>query len=122
MFCVEAIWHDEAAVELDPELGERAAYPLVGELHLPTEERALQRGEFAIFADGVPGKLRGRTGARALLLGGRARDWDLHMHWNFVASSPERILAARQRWADGEFPRVVGDDDAPVPDPAGRPR
>jgi hypothetical protein len=31
------------------------------------------------------------------------------MNWNFVASTPELIEQARQRWATGDWPQVAGE-------------
>lgn len=56
-----------------------------------------------------------KTGCRVMLLGGlpvgRRYIW-----WNFVASSKERIEAAKSDWAAGKFPQIDGEDDAlPLP-------
>ncbi|BDW97836.1 hypothetical protein MACH10_35210 [Thalassospira tepidiphila] len=57
-----------------------------------------------------------KTGCRVMLLGGlpvgRRYIW-----WNFVASSKERIEAAKADWAAGKFPQIDGEDDAlPLPE------
>lgn len=57
-----------------------------------------------------------KTGCRVMLLGGlpvgRRYIW-----WNFVASTKERIEAAKADWAAGTFPQIDGEDDAlPLPE------
>ncbi|GAA0609193.1 pirin family protein [Thalassospira tepidiphila] len=57
-----------------------------------------------------------KTDCRVMLLGGlpvgRRYIW-----WNFVASTKERIEAAKADWAAGKFPRIDGEDDAlPLPE------
>lgn len=57
-----------------------------------------------------------KTGCRVMLLGGlpvgRRYIW-----WNFVASTKERIEAAKADWAAGKFPQIDGEDDAlPLPE------
>lgn len=57
-----------------------------------------------------------KTDCRVMLLGGlpvgRRYIW-----WNFVASSKERIEAAKSDWAAGKFPQIDGEDDAlPLPE------
>ena len=116
LFCVDALWQAHGELELDPALGERAAYPLVGEFECDGE--TVGRGQLALFEDGRPARLRAERGARVLLLGGRRREAPLHMHWNYVASDPARIADAKRRWASGGFPPVVGDEDTPEPDPS----
>jgi len=41
-----------------------------------------------------------------------------YIEWNFVSSRKERIEQAKQRWRDGEFPKIPGDDKdfMPLPD------
>ena len=57
-----------------------------------------------------------KTDCRVMLLGGlpvgRRYIW-----WNFVASSKERIEAAKADWGAGKFPQIDGEDDAlPLPE------
>jgi len=45
----------------------------------------------------------GPAGARLILLGGETLEGPRHIWWNFVASSKEKIEAAKQAWADGDW-------------------
>ena len=40
-----------------------------------------------------------------------------HIEWNFVASSQERIEAAKHRWRRRQFPTIPGDDEERIPLP-----
>ncbi|MFK7889262.1 MAG: pirin-like C-terminal cupin domain-containing protein, partial [Granulosicoccus sp.] len=43
------------------------------------------------------------AGARLVLLGGETLNGPRYIWWNFVASSQEKIEAAKQAWADGDW-------------------
>jgi len=52
-----------------------------------------------------------------MLLGGPPLDGERLLWWNFVASTPERIRDAQQRWADQKFDRVPGETEfIPLPE------
>jgi redox-sensitive bicupin YhaK (pirin superfamily) len=52
-----------------------------------------------------------------LWLGGDPLDGERHIWWNLVASRPELIEAAKEKWRKGEFEMVIGDDEfIPLPE------
>jgi redox-sensitive bicupin YhaK (pirin superfamily) len=55
--------------------------------------------------------------ARAVVIGGQALG-HRHLQWNFVASRRERLLQAREDWAQQRFPLVPGDEDEFIPLPS----
>jgi redox-sensitive bicupin YhaK (pirin superfamily) len=56
------------------------------------------------------------SGARVLLLGGEPLVGERFIHWNFVASSRDKIKAAGERWTSGGFAMVPGEVDwIPLP-------
>lgn len=64
----------------------------------------------------------GEQGARLMILGGATLGGPRHIWWNFVASSRERIEAAKSAWAAGDwgqgmFDLPAGDRDEFVPMP-----
>ncbi len=64
----------------------------------------------------------GPRGARLMALGGETLNGPRHIWWNFVASSRDRIEAAKAAWAagnwdDGPFSLPVGDEDEYIPLP-----
>jgi redox-sensitive bicupin YhaK (pirin superfamily) len=65
----------------------------------------------------------GAAGARIMLLGGATMDGPRHIWWNFVASSQDRINAAKEAWragdwANGRFRLAPADDKEFIPAPA----
>jgi redox-sensitive bicupin YhaK (pirin superfamily) len=64
----------------------------------------------------------GEAGARLMLLGGETMGGPRHIWWNFVASSRDRIDAAKEAWragdwAHGRFKLPPGDDQEHIPLP-----
>lgn len=54
--------------------------------------------------------------ARLMLAGGAPLDGPRYIEWNFVASSRERIEAAKSDWREHRFAAVPGDDERiPLP-------
>lgn len=104
-----------ATLTLPPEHEERGIYlvqgdALVSEVLLP--ERSL-----AILPGGKPIEIKAKTQSRLMLLGGEKMDGPRHISWNFVASSKERLEAARQRWREQKFPPIPGETEfIPLPD------
>ena len=63
-----------------------------------------EQGQMMVFRPGDRMSLRaGPRGARVLLLGGATLDGPRHIWWNFVASSRERIDAAKEAWRAGDW-------------------
>jgi hypothetical protein len=56
------------------------------------------------------------VGSRYLIIGGEPLDGPRTIWWNFVASSHERIEAAKERWREQHFGKVPGDAEyIPLP-------
>jgi redox-sensitive bicupin YhaK (pirin superfamily) len=51
----------------------------------------------------------GPTGARLVLLGGATLGGPRYLWWNFVASSQEKIDAAKEEWRKGDWGRGLFD-------------
>jgi hypothetical protein len=57
-----------------------------------------------VFRPGDRISLRaGGGGARVMVLGGATLDGPRHIWWNFVASSQDRIDAAKEAWRAGDW-------------------
>ncbi len=96
------------------------------------DERAIMLTEGAASLDGVPLELfslyllapgtapilKADSAARALLLGGQAFATPRHVWWNFVSSSRDRIVQAKDDWTARRFPLVPGDEEEWIPIPA----
>ncbi|MCP4638255.1 MAG: pirin family protein, partial [Methyloversatilis sp.] len=82
-----------------------------------------QAGQMMVFRPGDAITVAaGDRGARLMALGGATLNGPRHIWWNFVASSRERIEAAKQewreaRWGQGRFDLPPGDRDEHIPLP-----
>lgn len=100
---------------------DRGAYVVEGAAFLGSD--AYEAGRMMVFRPGDTVELTaGPQGARLMLLGGETLDGPRYLWWNFVASSPERIEAAKQAWAEGDgehgrFTLPPGDTEEFIPLP-----
>jgi hypothetical protein len=114
MFYVDAQLDAGAAMPLPDEHEDRGAYVVSGAIEVAGQRHAA--GAMLVFRGGVPLSLKaGEAGARVMLLGGERFASPRHIWWNFVASSRERIEAAKAAWREtdwqhGRF-RLPPDDD-----------
>src|SRR3546814_3848446 len=72
---------------------------------------ALRPMTLYVLRPGLRATLRSVDGARVMLCGGEAFATPRHVWWNFVSSSKDRIMAARDDWKAGRFARIPGDAD-----------
>ena len=64
-----------------------------------------------------PVRVAAPTGAMIMLVGGAKPDGERVIWWNFVASSRERIEAAKGKWRAQQYGKVPGDDEfIPLPE------
>ncbi len=108
------------AIPIDAEADERALYLVEGDATLDGE--ALLPRTLHVLRPGMAATLRSAQGARIMLCGGEAFATPRHVWWNFVSSSPERLMQARADWEAMRFPLIPGDDEEFIPIPQGRPR
>ena len=102
-----------AALTVPLEHTERALYVVSGAVECGST--TLVAGQMGILAP-VEVALRAVGPTRLMLLGGERFPTARHLFWNFVASSPERIEAAKLRWKDRQFPVVPGESEfIPLP-------
>ncbi|MDT8855897.1 pirin family protein [Paracoccaceae bacterium Fryx2] len=121
MFYADAILAPHAAIPLPDGQEDRGAYILTGEISVAGD--TFGAGRMLVFRPGDRLSLRaGPQGARLMLLGGATMEGPRHIWWNFVASSKERIEAAKEAWragdwAHGRFRLPPGDDADFIPAP-----
>ena len=99
-----------ASLEIPDEHTELAVYVVAGSVDVAgvTTGVTLAVGQMGILTPRAILKTAATAGAaRLMLLGGATFDTPRHLFWNFVASSPQRIEAAKTRWRQQQF--------APVP-------
>ncbi len=121
MFYADARLDAGAAIPLPDDHEDRGVYVLSGAVTVAGQ--SFDAGRMLVFRPGDRMSLRaGAAGARVLMLGGDTMDGPRHIWWNFVASSQERIDAAREAWragdwAHGRFRLPQGDDAEYIPAP-----
>jgi redox-sensitive bicupin YhaK (pirin superfamily) len=114
LFYLEADFANGARLELPVELGQRSAYVIAGAVRVDGNEYA--EGQMLVFDDLSAVEVEAMVPSKLMLLGGEPLTGDRFVWWNFVASSEDRIEAAKERWASKQFPEVPGDADyMPMP-------
>jgi hypothetical protein len=92
-----------ASLPIPVEHTERAVYVVEGSVVI--DDATLAAGSMGILGP-VTATAWSPAGAKLMLLGGERFPTPRHLYWNFVASSQERIEAAKERWRRQEFPAV----------------
>ncbi len=120
-FYADAELAPHARLPLPDNHEDRGIYILQGSLTQGGQD--YPAGQMLVFPPGDKLSLTaGEQGARVMLLGGATMDGPRHLWWNFVASSRERIEAAKEAWragdwAHGRFRLPPGDDGEFIPAP-----
>ena len=120
-FYADAVLDPSAAVPLPDNHEDRGVYVLTGEVSVAGQ--SFEVGRMMVFRPGDRVSLSaGPAGARILILGGATLNGPRFIWWNFVASSKDRIDAAREAWRAGDwqhgrFRLPPGDDREFVPAP-----
>ena len=112
----EIVLGPTGAVPLDPDADERAVMLVGGEATV--DGHALELYTLTVLAPGARLCLLSERGGRIMLMGGEAFKTRRYVWWNFVSSSRDRIVQAREDWSAGRFPTVPGDDKEFIPIPA----
>lgn len=120
-FYADAVLAPGAALPLPDNHEDRGVYVVDGAVTVAGE--SFEAGRMMVFRPGDRIAVRaGGQGARVLLLGGATMNGPRHIWWNFVASSKERIEAAKEAWRAGDwmhgrFRLPPGDDAEFIPAP-----
>ncbi|SLN35951.1 Pirin [Falsiruegeria litorea R37] len=121
MFYADAVLDPGAAIPMPDNHEDRGLYVVSGSVTIAGQE--FETGQMVVFRPGdrISAKA-GATGARLMLLGGATMNGPRHIWWNFVASSKERIEAAKEAWRAGDwmhgrFQLPPGDDQEFIPLP-----
>jgi len=119
LFYVDARLAAGADLELPMEHTQRALYLVGGAV--ACDGTTYGPGTMLVFQPGVAVRIRALEATHMVLLGG-APIGQRHIWWNFVASTAERIEAAKAAWRAGGFPSVPGDtaEFIPLPEDFGR--
>ncbi len=104
-----------SALPLPVEHEERGVYVAEGEIEVA--EQVFETGRLLVFRPGDAITIRARSNARLMLLGGEPMDGPRYIWWNFVASSKDKIEAAKDDWKQARFGIVPGDEAEFIPLP-----
>jgi redox-sensitive bicupin YhaK (pirin superfamily) len=121
MIYADATLAARAAIPMPDDHEDRGVYVLSGEVSVGGQ--TFEAGRMLVFRPGDQISLRaGENGARLMILGGATMDGPRYIWWNFVASSKDRIAAAKEAWragdwAHGRFRLPPGDDSEFIPAP-----
>ncbi len=121
MFYGDVLLDPDVTLPLPDDHEDRAVYVLDGAVSVAGN--VYDSGQMMVFRSGDRVSLQAaETGARLMLLGGETLDGPRYIWWNFVASSMDRIEAAKQawregNWQDGRFSLPPGDTDEFIPLP-----
>ena len=97
-----------------PDYTERAIYLVEGDIAVGAV--AVPPGSLAVLETGTSVRIAAHASSRVMLLGGERFATPRFLWWNFVASSPERIEAAKRDWAADRFGHVPGETEfIPLP-------
>jgi redox-sensitive bicupin YhaK (pirin superfamily) len=119
MFYVHWALEAGATANLPAEYAERAAYVAQGIVEI--DGKQINEGQMAVFQPGMTVPVTAVTPAIVMLLGGEPVG-ERFIEWNFVASSKDRIEAAKADWRAGrmKLPDADHDEFIPLPpDPPG---
>jgi redox-sensitive bicupin YhaK (pirin superfamily) len=121
IFYADVTMQAGAKLPLPDDHEDRGVYVTQGSVMVAGE--LFEAGRMMIFRPGDAITLTaGEQGARLMALGGETLNGPRYIWWNFVASSREKIEAAKADWAAGEwqtgrFQLPPGDDDEFIPLP-----
>jgi len=121
MFYVDAVLQAGATIPLPDDHEDRGVYVLTGSVDVAGQ--TFEAGRMMVFRPGDRISMTaGHAGARVMILGGATLNGSRHIWWNFVASSKDKIDAAKEAWragdwAHGRFQLPVGDDEEFIPLP-----
>ncbi|MEO1397312.1 MAG: pirin family protein [Pseudomonadota bacterium] len=123
MFYADVVLEPGARLPLPDEHEDRGLYITQGSIEVAGD--IFEAGQMMVFRPGDAITVTaGTSGARLMALGGETLNGPRHIWWNFVASSKEKIEAAKEAWRAGDwehgrFQLPPDDKDEFIPLPKG---
>lgn len=120
-FYADVILQAGAKLPMPEDHEDRGLYVSEGSVEIAGD--VFEAGRMMVFRPGDAITVTaGPAGARLMALGGETMNGPRHIWWNFVSSSKEKIEAAKQSWAEGDwehgrFQLPPGDDAEFIPLP-----
>lgn len=121
MFYADVVLEAGASIPLPDDQEDRGLYVTQGSIEVAGDH--FEAGQLMVFRPGDPITVKaGPQGARLMALGGETLNGPRYIWWNFVASSRDKIEAAKVAWAAGDwahgrFQLPPGDEDEFIPLP-----
>ncbi|MEL6280636.1 MAG: pirin family protein, partial [Pseudomonadota bacterium] len=114
MFYADAVLEAGAKIPLTNDHEDRGIYVVAGEVEIAGVSYAA--GQMMVFRPGDEITVTATQSSRLMLLGGETLNGPRYIWWNFVASSQEKIEAAKEAWREGDWQNgrfhLPPDDDA----------
>ena len=102
MFYADALLQPGAKLPMPDGHEDRGAYVFDGSVEIAGD--VFEKGQMMVFRPGDKVSMTaGPLGARVMILGGETLEGPRYIWWNFVASSQERIEAAKEAWRAGDW-------------------
>lgn len=102
MFYADVVLKAEAAIPLPDNHEDRGVYVTSGSVTVAGD--TFEAGRMMVFRPGDALSLKaGPEGARLMMLGGATLGQSRYIWWNFVASSRDKIDAAKEAWRAGDW-------------------
>ncbi len=115
MFYIDVTLDPHAVIPLPDDHEDRGIYILQGSVSIAGQD--FTAAQMMVFRPGDKVAVKaGAQGARLMMLGGETLGGPRYIWWNFVASSKEKIDAAKEAWRQGDwrsgqFHLPPGDED-----------
>ena len=113
MFYLDVISEAGASVERPCGCSETACYVIYGSVKIGDTEYSA--GDFVMMEDEE--EIQTTQNSRYFLLGGKKLEKQPILRWNFLAYNEEKLKEAEERWKNGQFPSIPGDDSEFIPLP-----
>lgn len=102
MFYADALLEAGAQLPMPDDHEDRGAYVLDGAVTVAGQ--TFDKGQMMVFRPGDQISMTAAgQGARVMILGGDTMGGPRHIWWNFVASSKDKIEAAKEAWREGDW-------------------
>ena len=101
MFCGDVVLEAGTAIPMPDDHEDRGVYVIEGKVEIAGDQ--FESGQMMVFRPGDAITVKAVTGARLMILGGETLNGPRHIWWNFVASSKEKIEAAKEAWRAGDW-------------------
>ncbi|MEM9329816.1 MAG: pirin family protein [Pseudomonadota bacterium] len=102
MFYADAILEPHAVIPMPDNHEDRGIYVVEGAVDIAGQE--FEAGKMAVFRPGDAISVHAKEkGARLMLLGGETLNGPRYIWWNFVASSKDKLEAAKEAWGQGDW-------------------